>query len=65
MTPLSAKETPHEHTPPQAQGARQRLFAGAYTHRLVRDAAAGFRIRQKRVDLVNCDAQHEAIQIFI
>jgi benzoate/toluate 1,2-dioxygenase beta subunit len=49
----------------EAQGERQRLFAGAYMHRLVRDAAAGFKIRQKRVDLVNCDAQHEAIQIFI
>jgi benzoate/toluate 1,2-dioxygenase beta subunit len=49
----------------EAQGERQRLFAGAYTHRLVRDDAMGFKIRQKRVDLVNCDAQHEAIQIFI
>jgi benzoate/toluate 1,2-dioxygenase beta subunit len=48
----------------EAQGERQRLFAGSYTHRLVRDAG-GFRIRQKRVDLVNCDAEHEAIQIFI
>jgi benzoate/toluate 1,2-dioxygenase beta subunit len=48
----------------EAQGERQRLFAGAYTHRLLRDAGS-FRIRQKRVDLVNCDALHEAIQIFI
>ena len=48
----------------EAQGERQRLFAGGYTHRLLRDAAS-FKIRQKRVDLVNCDALHEAIQIFI
>jgi benzoate/toluate 1,2-dioxygenase beta subunit len=48
----------------EAQGERQRLFAGSYTHRLVRDAGA-FKIHQKRVDLVNCDAEHEAIQIFL
>jgi benzoate/toluate 1,2-dioxygenase beta subunit len=48
----------------EAQGERQRLFAGATTHRLVRDAGS-FKIRQKRVDLVNCNAQHEAIQVFI
>ena len=47
----------------EAQDEHQRLFAGATTHRLVRDAGS-FKIRQKRVDLVNCDAQHEAIQVF-
>ena len=46
------------------QHGAQRCFAGAYTHRLV-VAEGGFRIRRKRVDLVNVDACHEAIQIFL
>jgi benzoate/toluate 1,2-dioxygenase beta subunit len=48
----------------EVQGERQRLFAGTYTHRLVRDGER-FRIRQKRVDLLNCDGLHEAIQTFL
>ncbi len=48
----------------EAQAGRTRLFAGTYRHRLT--AAAGdFRIKQKRVDLVDADAAHEAIQIFL
>jgi benzoate/toluate 1,2-dioxygenase beta subunit len=46
----------------EQQGERQRLFAGAYTHRLAR-ADGIFRIRQKRVDLVGADSAHEPIQI--
>jgi ethylbenzene dioxygenase subunit beta len=46
------------------QDDRQRVFAGAYTHRLV-SGADGLRIRQKRVDLVNVEAWHEAMQVFI
>ena len=42
----------------------QRMFGGAYTHHL-RPTDAGFRIRLKRVDLINCDAVHEALQTFI
>jgi benzoate/toluate 1,2-dioxygenase beta subunit len=42
----------------------QRMFGGAYTHHL-RHTDAGFRIRLKRVDLINCDAVHEALQTFI
>ncbi|MBL8836497.1 MAG: aromatic-ring-hydroxylating dioxygenase subunit beta [Alphaproteobacteria bacterium] len=48
----------------ERQGDRQRLFAGAYTHRLV-PAPGGFAIRQKRVDLIDCDGLHEAIQIIL
>lgn len=48
----------------EVQGERQRLFAGATTHRLVR-AGEGYKIRQKRVDLLTCDGEHEAIQIFL
>ena len=33
----------------------QTLYAGRYTHDLVRDGS-DFRIRHKRVDLINCDA---------
>ncbi|HYM30514.1 MAG TPA: aromatic-ring-hydroxylating dioxygenase subunit beta [Candidatus Cybelea sp.] len=42
----------------------QRMFGGTYTHRLVA-AGGGLRIKLKRVDLINCDAVHEALQTFI
>ena len=41
---------------------RQRVFAGRQTHRL-RRTAQGFRILQKRVDLVNCDSAFEAMAV--
>jgi 3-phenylpropionate/cinnamic acid dioxygenase small subunit len=40
----------------------QRMFAGCQRHRLRRDGK-GFRIIQKRVDLVNCDAAFEPIAV--
>ena len=40
----------------------QRVFAGRHTHRLRREADA-WRIVQKRVDLVNCQAAFEAIAV--
>lgn len=40
----------------------QRLFAGTCLHGLARDSA-GFRIRWKRVDLVNCDAVHDGLNV--
>jgi len=46
------------------QADRQRVFAGAYTHRLV-VTPSGVRMCQKRVDLVNVEAWHEAMQVFI
>jgi len=46
------------------QGLRQRIFAGAYTHRLA-VTGAGLRIRMKRVDLVNVEGWHEAMQVFL
>lgn len=42
----------------------QRLFAGAYTHTL-RSDGVGFKIELKRVDLVNCDAVHGSLEVFI
>jgi len=40
----------------------QRMFAGRQHHRL-RRVGAGFRIVQKRVDLINCDSAFEAIAV--
>src|SRR5262249_27003373 len=40
----------------------QRVFAGRQHHRL-RRVGAGFRIVQKRVDLINCDSAFEAIAV--
>jgi len=40
----------------------QRVFAGRQHHRLRRDGS-GFRIVQKRVDLINCDAAFEAMAV--
>jgi len=48
----------------EVQDGRQRVFAGAYTHRLA-VTKAGLRIRVKRIDLVNADSCHEAMQVFL
>ena len=40
----------------------RRVFAGTVWHRLLR-AGDGFRIRWKRVDLVDCDAVHDGISV--
>jgi 3-phenylpropionate/cinnamic acid dioxygenase small subunit len=40
----------------------QRVFAGRQHHRLRREGAS-FRIVQKRVDLINCDAAFEAMAV--
>ena len=42
----------------------QTVFAGKYTHRLKR-CADSFLIKQKRVDLINCDANHKSLLIYI
>ena len=42
----------------------QRLFAGSFQYRLVRGDGS-YAIRLKRVNLINCDAVHENLQIFI
>jgi benzoate/toluate 1,2-dioxygenase beta subunit len=51
----------------ESRAGRQRAFGGWYTHTLVADAASahGFGIRMKRVDLLDCDAVHENLQVFI
>jgi len=41
---------------------KQRLFAGRQRHRLRREGEA-FRIVQKRVDLINCDAAFDAMAV--
>ncbi len=41
---------------------QQRMFAGRQIHRL-RRAADGFRIVQKRVNLINCDSAFEAMAV--
>ena len=42
----------------------QRSFGGGYRHELVR-TAAGLRIRHKRVDLIDCDAAHRSIILYV
>jgi benzoate/toluate 1,2-dioxygenase beta subunit len=44
--------------------SQQRILAGAYTHRLRHDGA-DFKIALKRIDLVNCNAVHDAMEIFL
>lgn len=41
---------------------QQRVFAGRQRHRLRREGG-GFRIVQKRVDLINCDSAFEAMAV--
>ena len=43
---------------------RQTPFAGTYTHELVRHADS-YRIRRKRVDIINCDAPLNTIIIYL
>lgn len=43
---------------------QQTVFGGKVSHDLLWDGAM-FKIRQKRVDLVNCDAMHESVQLYI
>ncbi len=48
----------------EQQGDRVRMFAGLFTYRL-RAADKGFQIREKRVDLIDCDAPHEPLEVFL
>lgn len=48
----------------ERQGDRARMFAGLFTYRL-RATEEGFRIREKRVDLIDCDAPHEPLEVFL
>ena len=43
---------------------QQRQFAGSYTYHLRRENER-YRIRTKRVDLINCDSILEPLQTFI
>jgi benzoate/toluate 1,2-dioxygenase beta subunit len=42
----------------------QHAFGGSVLHTLQRNGN-GFAIQTKRVDLINCDAPHEALQVFM
>ena len=46
------------------QRGGQRLFAGVYRYHLRRESG-GFKISLKRVNLINCDAHFEPLQVFI
>ena len=46
------------------QRGRQRHFAGTYTHYLCKQDG-NYRIRMKRVDLIDCDSLFEPLQVFI
>ena len=46
------------------QRDKQRQFAGAYTYHLCH-ADGVYRIRLKRVDLINCDSVFEPLQVYI
>ena len=48
----------------EQQAERTRLFAGLFTYRL-RPVRQGFLIREKRVDLIDCDAPHEPLEVFL
>ncbi len=48
----------------ETRADEQTLYAGWATHTLVQ-RSEGLRIRQKRVDLVNCDAAFGSIQLFM
>lgn len=47
----------------ERQGERTRNFAGLFTYRLA-PGGKSFRIREKRVDLIDCDQPHEPLEIF-
>jgi len=47
----------------ERQGGRMRHFAGLFTYRL--RFRERFMIREKRVDLIDCDAPHEPLEIFL
>lgn len=48
----------------EKQGERTRLFAGLYTYRLTLEND-NFRIREKRVDLIDCDSPQEPLEVFL
>ena len=48
----------------ERQGERTRLFAGLCTYRLA-SVGKSFLIREKRVDLIDCDQPHEPLEVFL
>lgn len=47
----------------ELQGERIRSFAGLFTYRL-RPGKDGFLIREKKVELIDCDQPHEPLEVF-
>ena len=47
----------------ERQGDRTRRFSGLFTYRLC-PGAKGFLIQEKQVDLIDCDAPHEPLEVF-
>lgn len=47
----------------ELQGPRMRRFAGLFTYRL-RPRDGRFLIREKKVDLIDCDIPHEPLEVF-
>ena len=47
----------------ERQGERVRSFAGRFTYRLT-PVGENLRIREKRVDLIDCDAPHAPLEVF-
>ena len=48
----------------EQHGTKQRAFGGLYTHHLA-PSGTDWKIRAKRVDLINCDAPLEVIETFL
>ena len=46
------------------RNTEQRVFAGRYRH-AIRELDGRLKIVSKRVDLINCDAAHEVLQVFL
>lgn len=42
----------------------KRMYGGCYEH-VLRQTAAGLRIHRKRVDLIDCDAAHKSLVIYL
>lgn len=48
----------------ERQGERTRVFAGLYAYRLTLEND-NFRVREKRVNLIDCDSPQEPLEVFL
>jgi benzoate/toluate 1,2-dioxygenase beta subunit len=49
----------------ELQYDEQHLYGGFYLHDLAAGGESGYRIKMKRVDLINCDAPLDILQAFL